>query len=414
MDLVLPDDFYKPGHQMVWSAVSELWAHGVPVDAVTVAGKLKDAGVLDDIGGESMLMDLQIDTPAISNAVAYANRVVRTSRLRSAISAASEVLDAVYDGKDPDTVLDLLTALGTDRRLLPRNVDLPEELSTMKGFLDWYAEQHPDEEGEWIAAGFLKRRHRMLFVGGEGGGKSTLLKQFGAFVSNGVHPFAMGLTIPQQRVLIVDAENPEDIIKEQVELIDRKAGLPLSESDDFMIWRCEQGLDLRTSRRDQAQFEKVIQHVRPALVIIGPVYKIYSNSGDSGMAAEQSAIDFFSFIDPLRKRYDFAIMLEHHAPKGTNDKRVLSPFGTVAWQRWPEFGVTLTPEDLDEHRHPHKLVVGRFRGDRRRDVTLPHHFLRDSSSSGMAWTPIMPTGHWNETPNSPPPPIPFDESEEPF
>jgi len=186
-------------------------------------------------------------------------------------------------------------------------------------------------------------------------------------------------------------------------------------AEDLFIWRQESGLDLRAKRTDQARFEKAIAEIRPAVVAIGPVYKIYSNTGSSGIDLEQSALELFRFLDPLRKRYGFALLLEHHAPRGASGLRDLVPFGTVAWQRWPEFGIKLLPENLDEHEHPHKLVVKRFRGDRKADVTLPVHLLRDSASSGLPWTPIMPTGHWQGSiPNDPPPIRPYDPGEEPF
>lgn len=413
--LVLPGDFYKPAHQYLWDAIADLYSRGEPIDAVTVAGVLKDAGVYDDIGGAGLLLDIQTETPSISNAVAYAGRVVRTSRLRAAISAASEILDAVYDGKDPEDVLDLVGLLAGDTRLLPRNIELPEGLSTVNGFLQWYADQHPDEESEWIVPHFIRRRHRWLFVSTEGSGKTTFLRQVATLIANGVHPFSLGVKVPEQRVLLVDCENPDDAIESQVRLIDRITGVSMSESENLWIWRQEAGLDLRARRTDQAMFEKVLQHVRPALVCIGPIYKIYSNSGMGGLEAEDSALALFRFLDSCRTRYDFALLMEHHAPKGASGARELSPFGTVAWQRWPEFGIKFTPEDIDEHRHPHKLVIGRFRGDRVEDVIMPVHLLRDSASSGLPWTPIMPTGHWHDdVQNEPQEPFPFDPESEPF
>jgi hypothetical protein len=415
VDLVLAADFYKPGHQYIFDAIATLWSSGEPVDAVTVAGLLKDEGVYDEIGGPGLLLDLQTATPAISSAVAYAGRVVRTSRLRAAISAASEILDAVYDGKDPDDVLDMVGLLAGDTRLLPRNVELPEGLSTVAEFLEWYAAQHPDEESEWIVPHFIRERHRWLYVSTEGSGKTLWLRQIASLIANGVHPFSLNVKVPQRRVLLVDCENPDDAIESQIRLIDRVTGVPMSESEDLFIWRKEQGLDLRAKRTDQAQFERVLMEVRPAVVCIGPVYKIYSNSGSSGVDLEQSALELFRFLDSLRVRFGFALLMEHHAPKGASGARELSPFGTVAWQRWPEFGIKFTPEELDDHRHPHKLVVGRFRGDRVEDVIMPSYLLRGNLSSGLPWTPIMPTGHWHDGENESPP-IRHDEGEldEPF
>ena len=60
------DDFYKPAHQHVYEAITSLSSAGEPVDAVTVAEELRRSDLLDDIGGPTVLLDLQAATPAIS------------------------------------------------------------------------------------------------------------------------------------------------------------------------------------------------------------------------------------------------------------------------------------------------------------------------------------------------------------
>lgn len=412
LEVVLPEDFYKPGHQFIWDSIRQLWNTGQPIDALTVASALREAQVLEDIGGPGVLMDLQGATPAISHAKAYAASVVKCSRLRSAISAASEVLDLVYDKGDPDEVIDLLGALVSDKRLIPRKLGLPEDLSTVGEFLSWYADQHPDEESEWLVPQMFRRRHRVLFVGVEGGGKSTAIRQILHLLADGRHPWSPQRRITPRRVLIVDCENPDDAIVEQTMLIDRRAGLPISQSPNLWLWRCEQGMDLRKKRTDQARFEEVLKTVRPECVYLGPVYKIYSNDRD----LELSALELFAVLDSFRKRYDFALIMEHHAPKGSSGVRELSPFGTVAWQRWPEFGVQLKPENFDEHHHPHTLKVARFRGDRLSSVVWPTHLQRSSGQDQVPWQALMPSGFWHgvqgEDPNvEPPAPPPPDDDD---
>lgn len=406
--LVLAEDFYKPAHQFVWSAIVELWASGQPVDALTVAGVLTDAGMLEDIGGGAMLLDLQTDTPAISNVKAYSERVIRTSRLRAAISAASEILDLVYDGVDPDNVVDKIGLLADDHRLLPRSVTLPAGLTTMRDFLEEFAKRSPEEQDDWLVPGLLRRRHRILLVGAEGSAKTFITRMIAMCVANGVHPFAPGHTVTERKVLMIDCENPDDIIIEQTNIIDQKTGLPLSETDNLMVWRQPAGLDLRAKRRDQAQFEAVLQAVKPDLVTLGPIYKIYSNERD----LEDSAKQLFDFLDGMRTRFGFTLIMEHHAPKGQNGQRELAPFGTVAWQRWPEMGIRFKPSEFDSHRHPHKLEIDRFRGDRSASVVWPTILTRSNSPTSMTpWVATYETGTWN-TPKDPGPVA--DEGSEPF
>jgi replicative DNA helicase len=95
-------DFYKPAHQHIYEAIRVLMAGGQPIDAVTVADELRRAGLLDEIGGIDLLLELQNATPAISNAARYAKIVQDTSALRRLISVASEIAEIAY--REPDDV----------------------------------------------------------------------------------------------------------------------------------------------------------------------------------------------------------------------------------------------------------------------------------------------------------------------
>ena len=96
------NDFYRPAHQHVYDAIRGLTATGNPVDAVTVADELRRAGLLDEIGGAELLLELQNATPAISNATRYAKIVQDTAMLRRLISVASEIAEIAY--MEPDDV----------------------------------------------------------------------------------------------------------------------------------------------------------------------------------------------------------------------------------------------------------------------------------------------------------------------
>ncbi|MCX6540040.1 MAG: replicative DNA helicase [Actinobacteria bacterium] len=96
------NDFYKPAHQYVYDAIRGLNATGQPVDAVTVANELRRAGLLDEIGGAELLLELQNATPAISNSSRYAKIVQDTAVLRRLIRVASEIAELAYN--EPDDV----------------------------------------------------------------------------------------------------------------------------------------------------------------------------------------------------------------------------------------------------------------------------------------------------------------------
>jgi replicative DNA helicase len=96
------EHFYKPAHQHVYASIRGLMATGQPVDVVTVADELRRSGLLDEIGGPQILLDLQNATPAISNAARYAKIVQDTAVLRRLIGVASEIAEIAY--LEPDDV----------------------------------------------------------------------------------------------------------------------------------------------------------------------------------------------------------------------------------------------------------------------------------------------------------------------
>lgn len=91
------DDFYKPAHGHVFRAITALYGRGEAVDAVTVSDELRRQGVLDAIGGPGLLLTLQSETPAISNAQRYAGLVEEYALLRRLIGVAYEIAEIGYD-----------------------------------------------------------------------------------------------------------------------------------------------------------------------------------------------------------------------------------------------------------------------------------------------------------------------------
>lgn len=95
-----PDHFYKPAHGHIYDAMMGLYGGGEPVDAVTVAEELTRAGLLDEIGGIELLVDLQASTPAIGNAVHYAKIVEDHALLRRLILVSNEIAEMGYSMPD--------------------------------------------------------------------------------------------------------------------------------------------------------------------------------------------------------------------------------------------------------------------------------------------------------------------------
>ena len=101
------DDFYKPAHGHVFEAITSLYGQGEPADPVTVADELRRADLLEAIGGPAILVSLQANTPATSNAARYARIVEEHALLRRLIGVAGEIAEMGYSvPEDVEHVVD--------------------------------------------------------------------------------------------------------------------------------------------------------------------------------------------------------------------------------------------------------------------------------------------------------------------
>ena len=106
IEIITADDFYKPAHQHIFNAITSLFGAGEPADIVTVADELSRANLLDGIGGNATLIELQARTPAATNTAEYAKIVHSHAQLRRLISTGSEIAEIGYS--QPDDVVKAL------------------------------------------------------------------------------------------------------------------------------------------------------------------------------------------------------------------------------------------------------------------------------------------------------------------
>ena len=133
---------------------------------------------------------------------------------------------------------------------------------------------------------------------------------------------------------------------------------------------------------DRSELEREIIAHRPDLVVIGPVYKL-SHRRDRE-SYEDATEPVLRILDDLRTRHGFALLMEHHAPQGSQGIRDIRPFGSQRWMAWPELGIGLRP-----NQDKSGLTLMRWRGDRLRNL-WPDEIRRDS-----VWPWV---GYWDNPP----------------
>ncbi|MFT8363853.1 MAG: replicative DNA helicase [Sporolactobacillus sp.] len=94
-DLV-PDDFYRTSHQLIFSVMIELSDRNQPVDVVTVTNMLQSSKHLDEVGGVSYLAQLADSVPTAANLSYYCQIVAEKSLLRRLIRTATQIVSEGY------------------------------------------------------------------------------------------------------------------------------------------------------------------------------------------------------------------------------------------------------------------------------------------------------------------------------
>lgn len=106
LEQVEVQDFYRPAHQLIFRAMSELAQRSEPIDVVTLAAHLRSRNELEPAGGTAGLAGLSEVVPTAANVRHYATIVRKKGMLRRLIEAGTEIVKAAYDAHDPDQTVD--------------------------------------------------------------------------------------------------------------------------------------------------------------------------------------------------------------------------------------------------------------------------------------------------------------------
>ena len=221
--------------------------------------------------------------------------------------------------------------------------------------------ENANDEYDWVIPNVLERGERVIVVAAEGVGKTMLARQIAICSSFGIHPFTLSRMKPI-RTLTIDLENPERIIRRTSSNImgaARKFGY-VQGSPECHILIKPAGVDLMRAS-DKSIIEEAVETIKPDLILLGPIYKSFIDPG--GRTSEAVTVEVAKYFDMLRDYYNCSLWLEHHAPLGTSSSsRDLRPFGSAVWSRWPEFGLSLTPDPTAVGEYVYD--VSHFRGAR--------------------------------------------------
>jgi replicative DNA helicase len=137
IEVIRPQDHYRPAHQVIHEAILDMYGRGEPVDAITVADELAKRGDITRVGDRPYLHTLIATVPTAANAGFYARIVRERAILRRLVEAGTRIVQFGYAGDaDADELVDRAQAevyAVTDRRTTEDYHSLSE---IMPGALD--------------------------------------------------------------------------------------------------------------------------------------------------------------------------------------------------------------------------------------------------------------------------------------
>lgn len=345
------EDFSDYRLGQLWHLLHTKWKAGEPTDVVSI-----DATARHEIKGLTTpaLFDLVDASPVTGSAAYWAEQVAEGAKRRRLIEMATRARQNALEG-------DLSEALTVAKRDLAEVGTAPGRKIEAKMLARVLEET---DQYDWLIPNILERRDRVIFTGGEGGGKTTMIRQLIVMSAAGLHPFTLDRMDPV-RVLMIDAENSETQWRRATRRLVENASRGLDESVAERIpLACVPRIDI-TKERDLSAIHDLVDEHQPDMIGIGPLYKLVPRA----IQSDDDAAPLIAALDSLRDK-GCALVMEAHAghTQSAMGQRDLRPRGSSALLGWPEFGIGLRldvdyPAYKDEQKY-RKVDLTRWRGDR--------------------------------------------------
>ncbi len=314
--LVRPEDFYAPENARLWRAVIEVaagLAESERLDLVGLESALRSAGVLDEIGGRTFLIDLSESCPTTANVRFYAEIVRRKAVQRATLNAGFELArQAAQPDTDPATVLADAQAglqrLAQDMRRATymTATDLLAKFPTLR---------------EAVIEGILRRGEVLNIVAPPKFNKSWLLLFVAVCIALGRPVF--GFPTRSGRVLLLDYELAPGTLACRLQAIFDALGVTAADLGDRLVIE-----SLRGKRLDIDGLGAYIEGLPQGqfgVILIDPLYRTFPANMDENSNANLAAL--YARLQAYAEHLDAAILVVHHLSKGDQSAKVLTDLG---------------------------------------------------------------------------------------
>jgi replicative DNA helicase len=106
IDILKPNSFYDPRHNLIFAAILDLFSKGEPIDILTVAQGMRKEGTLEAAGGPSYISMLTNQVASAANIEAHARVISQKYIQRELIRISGKIIQDAYE--ETTDVFDLL------------------------------------------------------------------------------------------------------------------------------------------------------------------------------------------------------------------------------------------------------------------------------------------------------------------
>ncbi|WP_423983765.1 replicative DNA helicase [Granulicatella adiacens] len=112
MEFLVPDDFYRVAHQLIFAAMIELNQNSEAIDPITVSEKLRQKNQIYNVGGEAGIIELLDKVPTAANVEFYTQIVLEKSTRRKLIKTSTNIVKNAY--QEDETIANVLDTAERD------------------------------------------------------------------------------------------------------------------------------------------------------------------------------------------------------------------------------------------------------------------------------------------------------------
>ena len=112
MEFLVPDDFYRVAHQLIFAAIIELNQNSEAIDPITVSEKLRQKNQIENVGGEAGIIELLDKVPTAANVEFYTQIVLEKSTRRKLIKTSTNIVKNAY--QEDETIANVLDTAERD------------------------------------------------------------------------------------------------------------------------------------------------------------------------------------------------------------------------------------------------------------------------------------------------------------